>query len=203
MRFGRFSLHTGVLPWMDLCILAGRLHCLERQWMAGVRRQRWSGLVGGFGELEESSLTLQDEMKILCIFKDSSNVGVFIRSNKLFIVMLEPTKVFKFKDPFNVRPLTFEFLCFLKTHSTRQKSLINLEKQFCYFECIYLSWNCVLFAQSSFWNQCFFFADSFWETLIWALKYIKSFSINTSKGLLEYLNKNNSIFCHTKLSPQK
>lgn len=45
MRFSRFCLHTGVLPWMDLCILAGRLHGVEKAvdgW-GGEAEVEWTG----------------------------------------------------------------------------------------------------------------------------------------------------------------
>lgn len=57
----------------------------------------------------------------------------------------------------------------------------------------------MLFAQSSFWNQCFFSADSTWEALIWGLSIWKAFPINTNKGPLDCLNKHNDIFYYIKL----
>lgn len=77
--------------------------------------------------------------------------------------------------------------------------MINLEEQLSWVGLIYLSWNCVLFAQSSFWNQCFLSTDSTWEALIWSLNVWKAFPINTNKGLLDCLNKYSDIFYHTEL----
>lgn len=85
--------------------------------------------------------------------------------------------------------LTYGHLQFSERSISLGRSLINLEEQFRWGGLIYLSWNWSLFAQSSFWNQCFFSADSTWEALIWGLSVWKAFPINTNKGLLDWTNR--------------